>query len=228
MPKRTYGEMCPIARSLDVVGERWTLLIVRELLLGPKRFKDLLAALPAMGTNRLSERLKNLEADRVIAKQTLPAPAEVQVYALTKLGERLRPAVVCLGAFGAHLPLDGRIKPETARAEVLALGLAGAAPPDSIRGVREIDEFRIGDERFHLLIDDGDVTPRSGPSPLAPDLVVECELDTFLALLTNNLTPARAAKQGVATITGPRDAARRAFEILDIERALAPIRLAAA
>ncbi len=72
---RSYGQMCPIARSLDVVGERWSLLIVRELLLGPKRFKDLLGELPAMGTNRLSDRLKALEADGVIAKATLPRPA---------------------------------------------------------------------------------------------------------------------------------------------------------
>jgi DNA-binding HxlR family transcriptional regulator len=228
MPKRTYGELCPIARSLDVIGERWTLLIVRELLLGPKRFKDLLAALTAMGTNRLAERLKSLEADGVIAKQTLPAPAGVQVYALTELGERLRPAVVCLGAFGSHLPIDARIRPETARAEVLALGLAGAAPSAALSGVREIHDFRIGQERFHLLIDDGTVTPRSGAPPVRPDLVVECELDTFLALLTRNLTPARAVRERRARIDGPREASRRAFKILNLQRALAPIRLAAA
>ena len=90
---RTYGQMCPIARSLDVIGERWSLLIVRELLLGPKRFKDLLGELPAMGTNRLSDRLKTLEADGVIAKATLPPPGEAHVYVLTELGERLREIV---------------------------------------------------------------------------------------------------------------------------------------
>src|SRR5271154_4972506 len=90
MSKRSYGEMCPVARALDVIGERWTILIVRELLLGPKRFKDLLARLPAMGTNRLADRLKGLEAAGVLAKRTLPAPAEVQVYELSDYGERLR------------------------------------------------------------------------------------------------------------------------------------------
>jgi DNA-binding HxlR family transcriptional regulator len=86
--------MCPIARSLDVVGERWSLLIVRELLLGPKRFKDLLGELPSMGTNRLSDRLKTLEADGIVARATLPPPGEAQVYVLTDLGERLRQPVV--------------------------------------------------------------------------------------------------------------------------------------
>jgi DNA-binding HxlR family transcriptional regulator len=75
--------MCPIARALDVLGERWTLLVVRELLLGPKRFTDLLTILPAMGTNRLSERLKTLQAAGVVTRRTLPPPAGAQVYELT-------------------------------------------------------------------------------------------------------------------------------------------------
>src|SRR5271166_6431137 len=91
MATRTYHQMCPVARALDVVGERWTLLIVRELLLGPKRFKERMARLPAMGTNRLSERLKMLAAQGVLQRRTLPAPADVTVYELTALGEELRP-----------------------------------------------------------------------------------------------------------------------------------------
>ena len=90
--------MCAIARALDVLGERWTLLVVRELLLGPKRFKDLLTALPAMGSNRLGDRLKSLQAAGVIAKRTLPPTSGAHVYELTESGERLRPAIYCLGA----------------------------------------------------------------------------------------------------------------------------------
>src|SRR3974390_2234062 len=93
MASRRYGQMCPVARALDVLGERWTLLIVRELLLGPKRFKDLLAALPAMGTNRLSDRLAKLQDAGVIARATLPPPAGVRVYELTPSGELLRPVI---------------------------------------------------------------------------------------------------------------------------------------
>src|SRR4051794_38446488 len=100
MATRTYGQMCSIARALDVLGERWTLLVVRELLLGPKRFKDLLEILPAMGTNRLSDRLKTLQAAGVVTRRALPPPAGAQVYELTEAGQRLRPAIYCLGAWG--------------------------------------------------------------------------------------------------------------------------------
>src|SRR5471032_2176660 len=115
MATRTYRQMCPVARALDVVGERWTLLVVRELLLGPKRFKDLLTALPAMGTNRLADHLKGLQAAGVVAKRTLPPPAGVHVYELTDSGERLRPAIYCLGAWGWQLPLADSINRDTAR-----------------------------------------------------------------------------------------------------------------
>ena len=90
VPTKTYGQMCPLARSLDVLGERWTMLVIRELLLGPKRFKHLLAVLPAIGSNRLSERLRGLEEAGIIRKSTLPPPAAVAVYELTEEGERLR------------------------------------------------------------------------------------------------------------------------------------------
>src|ERR1700753_2619938 len=159
---RTYGQMCPIARSLDVIGERWSLLIVRELLLGPKRFKDLLGELPSMGTNRLSDRLKALEADGVVTKTTLPPPGDVPVYVLTELGERLRHPVVSLAQWGAGLPLDDRVDPTTARAVLLALVRCATAAPDLTHGVREIYDFTIGDERFHVIVDHDQALPRSG------------------------------------------------------------------
>src|SRR5829696_6881577 len=82
VPTKTYGQMCPLARSLDVLGERWTMLVIRELLLGPKRFKHLLAVLPAIGSNRLAERQRGLEEAGIIRKRTLPPPAGVAVYEL--------------------------------------------------------------------------------------------------------------------------------------------------
>src|SRR3954469_19386824 len=97
VPTKTYGQMCPLARSLDVLGERWTMLVIRELLLGPKRFKHLLAALPAIGSNRLSERRKGREEAGIIHKGTLPAPASVAVYGLPAEGERLREPLIALG-----------------------------------------------------------------------------------------------------------------------------------
>src|SRR4029450_10331332 len=114
VPTKTYGQMCPLARSLDVLGERWTMLVIRELLLGPKRFKHLLAVLPAIGSNRLSERLRGLEQVGIIRKRTLPPPAGVAVYELPEEGERLRDPLIALGLWGLDLPVHRCIDPPTA------------------------------------------------------------------------------------------------------------------
>jgi DNA-binding HxlR family transcriptional regulator len=211
---RTYGQMCPIARALDVVGERWSLLIVRELLLGPKRFKDLLGELPAMGTNRLSDRLKTLEADGVLAKTTLPPPGEAQVYVLTDLGERLRQPVVSLAQWAAGLPLDDRLDPAGARGVLLALVRCATAAPQLITGVREIYDFTVGLERFHIIVDHDQALPRSGPSPVSADASVVCDVHTLLMLDAGALTVARARRERGAHIEGSRDAIGRALAIM--------------
>jgi DNA-binding HxlR family transcriptional regulator len=92
--KRSYGQYCTVARALDVVGERWTLLLVRELSTGPKRFKDLLEGLPGIGTNLLAARLKKLEGEGIVRRATLPPPAGSNVYELTDLGGSLEPVIV--------------------------------------------------------------------------------------------------------------------------------------
>ncbi len=100
MSKRSYNQYCAVARAMDVVGERWTLLIVRELLTGPKRFKDLLEGLPGIGTNLLTARLKDLEGYGVVRRATLPPPAASRVYELTELGCSLEPVVMGLARWG--------------------------------------------------------------------------------------------------------------------------------
>ena len=100
MSKRRYNQYCAVARALDIVGERWTLLIVRELLSGPKRFKDLLVGLPGIGTNLLTARLKDLEGYGVVRRTILPPPAGSKVYELTELGRSLEPVIAALGQWG--------------------------------------------------------------------------------------------------------------------------------
>ena len=95
--KRSYGQYCAVARALDLIGERWTLLLVRELLLGPRRYTDLLRGLPGIGTNLLADRLRELESAGLVARRTLPPPASSSVYELTPLGEGLRATVLELG-----------------------------------------------------------------------------------------------------------------------------------
>ncbi len=103
MSKRSYDQHCTVAHALDVVGERWTLLLVRELLTGPKRFKDLLWGLPGIGTNLLAARLKALEEHGVVRRGTLPPPAGSGIYELTGLGRSLEPVVVALSRWGSRL-----------------------------------------------------------------------------------------------------------------------------
>jgi DNA-binding HxlR family transcriptional regulator len=216
MATRTYRQICPVARALDVVGERWTLLIVRELLLGPKRFKELMARLPAMGTNRLSERLKALTAQGVVERRTLPPPADVAVYELTPRGEELRPIVLGLAVWGSQLAPDDRVDPATARAELIALTLAAQIPREASAGLHETYEFRVGDEHFHIALDDGEVAARSGASPREPAVVVDCDLPTFARIAWGKLTPSQALNSGDARISGETPAVTRALRALAV------------
>src|SRR5829696_7554712 len=101
---RTYGDRCGIARALDVVGERWALLVVRELLLGPQRFSDLRRALPGASSNMLTDRLRELESHEVVRRRTLPPPAASSVYELTERGRGLEPVLDAIGAWGRAEP----------------------------------------------------------------------------------------------------------------------------
>lgn len=215
MSNKTYGQLCPLARSLDVLGERWTMLIIRELLLGPKRFKDLLAMLPAMGTNRLSERLSSLTTDGVVRKSLLSAPGLVPVYELTEHGEQLRDPLIGLSLWGLKLSIDERIDATSARAELIALSLAGAVSPLACTGVHEIYEFQVGNEKFHFSVDGKRVLPRSGPSPAPPDISVVCDLGTFLALATRQIAPEQVVTEHRAVLLkGTIDQFVAAFRML--------------
>jgi DNA-binding HxlR family transcriptional regulator len=215
MTTKTYGQMCPLARSLDVLGERWSILVIRELLLGPKRFKHLLAALPGIGSNRLSDRLRGLEDAGIVRKAVLPAPATVPVYELTADGERLRDPLLALGLWGLDLPFDDRIDPGTARADLIALCLSGTQTEPVDPGRHETFEFHVGDEVFNLQLRHGRFLARSGPSPTDPTLRVACDLQTFLELALRQLTASRALKDRRVTILrGTRTSLTELFRVL--------------
>jgi DNA-binding HxlR family transcriptional regulator len=153
-----------MAHALDLVGERWALLVVRELMHGPKRYTDLVERLPGIGTNILASRLRDLEACGIVTKRTLPPPAASRVYELTAYGRDLRPAMRELALWGAR-----SLGPPTAEDELFEGWLANAvdivlaplAPPGRF-------EFRVGDEVASLV--DGEA--RVGPAE-NPDVVVE-------------------------------------------------------
>jgi DNA-binding HxlR family transcriptional regulator len=218
MPNKTYGQLCPLARALDVLGDRWTLLVIRELLLGPKRFKELLAILPAMGTNRLSDRLDLLLENGVIQHTALPAPGAATAYELTEYGEQLRKPIIALGLWGLSLPEDERIDSSSRRAELIALCLTGVANPALTAGLQEVFEFQVGEEVFHMRVRDGKVMARSGQSPDPADIKVQCTIDTFMALALRQTTPARALREGGATLMhGDRQALTRMFKVLEYQ-----------
>jgi len=215
VPTKTYGQMCPLARSLDVLGERWTILVIRELLLGPKRFKHLLAALPGIGSNRLSDRLRGLEDAGIIRKGVLPPPATVPVYELTEDGERLRDPLLALGLWGLDLPVDDRVDPGTTRADLIALCLTGTQIELLDPTRNETFEFHVGAEVFHLHLRHRRFLARSGPSPTDPTLRVACDLQTFMDLALRVLTPTQALKDHRATILhGARTSLTEIFRVL--------------
>ena len=170
-----YEQYCPVAHALERVGERWSLLIVRELLKGPKRYTDLAGALPRIGTNVLAARLKDLEAAGVVAKRRLPPPTPAQVYELTPYGVALKPVVRELARWG----LQSMPAPEADEAlapgwlpEALDTFFAPAAPDGSF-------EFRVGDEVGALV----DGRALAGPAE-EPDVVLEASPTDFYFLFT--------------------------------------------
>jgi DNA-binding HxlR family transcriptional regulator/putative sterol carrier protein len=210
--KRSYDQHCTVARALDVVGERWTLLLVRELLTGPKRFKDLLGGLPGIGTNLLAARLKALEGHGVVRRATLPPPAGSGVYELTELGRSLEPVVVALSRWGARLmgePRDG----DECRPAWVAMAMRSVFEPGAVGDPRETYELHIDGEVFHLRVEGGAVEAQQGPAD-APDVVASGEAGAFLGLIAGRLAPGEALEWGQIHIEGDHDAVARCLRML--------------
>lgn len=211
MDRRSYGQYCALARALDVAGERWTLLVVRDLLLGPKRFTDLLGGLPGIGRNLLTARLRHLEAEGVVRRRTLPPPAASRVYELTDDGRQLGLALGPLTAWGARR-LGRRRPDEFFRPSSVVLAMAAFADRGAARGVHETYQFEVDDEAFHLRVDDGRIVPREG-SAEHPDLVVRMDSDTFAGLISGGLSSGEALARGRVVMDGPAEAAGNCIAI---------------
>src|SRR3954453_5105962 len=161
MPEHRYHQYCGAARALDIVGDRWTLLIVRELALGPRRFTDLMDGLPGISRNLLSQRLRDLETDGVLVRSELPPPAAGQVYELTDDGRDLSQAIIPLVAWGARR-LGPRKPTDAFRAHWAALAMAAFADREATRGVRETYQYIVGPSSFHFIVDDGSIEVHNG------------------------------------------------------------------
>jgi DNA-binding HxlR family transcriptional regulator len=204
--KRTYDDGCAAAHALDLVGERWALLVVRELLLGPKRFTDLRAGLPGASPNVISQRLRDLEGVGIVRRRKLPPPAASRVYELTEWGGELEPVIVRLGRWGARSPT----KPRDAALGVdsLVLSLRTMFDPRAAEGLGASYELRFGEDRFQAVVDDGRFEISRGSAD-DPDAIVEADSDTVAGLLYAGRPLAEAVESGDLKVEGDRAAFER-------------------
>lgn len=195
-PRRSYDQYCSAARALDVVGDRWALLIVRELLAGPRRYTDLHADLPGVSTDVLASRLKDLERDGITARRRLPPPGAVYVYELTARGRELLPVLQALGKWG-EAELGERRPTDAVRAHWFALPLLRALDGEGLV------EVRLGEGHFHLHVgvEDGPVYG-DGPAPREPDARLALDAGTGTALARGELRLPDAVRDGRVTVTG--------------------------
>jgi DNA-binding HxlR family transcriptional regulator len=198
--KRTYGESCAAAHALDLVGERWALLVVRELLLGPKRFTDLRAGLPQVGPDMLAQRLRELEQAGVVQRAKLPPPAGARIYELTDRGRGLEPVVLALGRWGATLPFPAG--PTELGIDALVLALETLYDPKRADGLLGATfELRLGEEVFTVRVAETRLEAMRG-RPADPVAAIATEPGVLQQVLWHG-------RDGGLEITGDRQAAER-------------------
>jgi len=208
MKNRSYNQFCALAYALDIVGERWTLLIVRELLAGPRRFKDLIDGLPGISTNLLSERLKSLEEQGILRRRILPPPAGSTVYELTSLGQALEKAVLELGKWGSQfLPtsLEGVALPSLG---AITLAIKAFFHPEQAQGVKETFELHLGNEVLQVQIKAGELQVQQGGAQKA-DVVFHTDMQYFVGLFAGQIKPDEAISGGLIRIEGEPGALSR-------------------
>ena len=204
---RTYGDGCAIAQALDVVGERWALLVVRELLLGPKRYTDLRRGLPNASPNVLSQRLAELEGAGVIRRRKLPPPAGARVYELTEWGSELEETVMSLGRWAARSPTPPNPAPIRS-ADSVILALRARFDPRTADGLRAGYELRLGGDRFRIEVADDELEVARGDAHHA-DASIDTDTDTIAAVLWGGRSLADAQRSGMMTIEGDKAAVER-------------------
>ena len=203
---RTYDDGCAAAHALDLVGERWALLVVRELLLGPKRFTDLRAGLPNASPNVLAQRLRDLETAGVVRRRKLPPPAASRIYELTEWGRDLEPVIISLGRWGVRSPS----KPPDADLGVdsLILSFRTMFDPKQAEGLEAGYEIRLGEDSFRAEVAEGWLEIERGLAE-APEVTVETDAGTLAALVYGELGLDDALRSGDIEIEGDRELVER-------------------
>lgn len=204
-PARRYHDGCAAAHALDLVGERWALLVVRELLLGPRRFSDLKADLPGISPNVLSQRLKDLEDIGVIIREQLPPPAASWVYGLSEWGRELEPVLQQLGRWGARSSTRPQAPISLA---TLVTAMKTMFHPPAAQNLSGTVALALGRDRFQVQIEGGGLDVQRGV-PLAPDVTLRSDVQTLGRLLFGGLPLAEAETQELVIVEGSREWAER-------------------
>jgi DNA-binding HxlR family transcriptional regulator len=217
--RRRYDDACGTAHALDLVGERWALLVIRELLLGPKRFSDLKADLPGISANTLTQRLEGLEAAGLLARRRLPPPASTQVYELTAWGYEVEPIVQSLGRWAARSPGHDPSLPLSATSLILSFRTmfdrARAA------GVDARIDLRVGRERFAMKIRDGRMEAARGELEEA-DLAIVGEPTMIAAAVYGGVPVADLEAAGALEVSGDRDLLARFLALFPLPEKVEP------
>ncbi|MGV9363056.1 winged helix-turn-helix transcriptional regulator [Amycolatopsis sp. NPDC003731] len=220
MTGRTYGQFCGLARALELVGERWSLLVVRDLLLGPKRYSDLRQTLPKLPPSVLSGRLNELEKAGVLRRRVLPQLDAAVVYELTEYGRELEPVLLQLGLWGARAMLDPA-PDDLFTMDSAILSLYTTFRPEHAAGVNVSFEIRYGDLIVHALVDDGALKVAEGALPRA-DLVIE-SVGSIQPLLSGRLSPLAAIEAGILRASGDLTLLDRFVDLFHIPAPPAPV-----
>ncbi|MEV0253747.1 winged helix-turn-helix transcriptional regulator [Streptomyces sp. NPDC050732] len=211
-PRRSYDQYCAAARALDAVGDRWTLLIVRELLVGPRRYTDLHADLPGVSTDVLASRLKDMEQRGLATRRRLPAPSAAYVYELTGRGRGLLPVLEALAAWGAPA-LEERRPTDAVRAHWFALPLLRhLAAAGAGAGAEGVVEVRLDEGCFHVRLTDaeqsdgeqadGEQAYGDGPAPDGADATLTLDADACVAVSRGELTLGQGVRDGRIEVAG--------------------------
>lgn len=210
---KSYDHYCAVAKALDLVGERWSLLIVRELLYGPKRYTDLLEGIPGIATDMLAARLKSLEESELVVRRTLPPPAASTVYELTEPGRALEPVLHELFKWG--LDLLGKRKGEAFKIHWLAMPLRAMFRRDRAQGAKLIVQFESGGEVLHAKIENATLETVAGAAQ-SPDVVIAGDMATIAQAAHDRAAAAEAAAKGRLRVTGRKEDIRLCLRLLGL------------
>lgn len=199
--KRRYDDACGTAHALELIGDRWALLVVRELMFGSRRFGELRHGLPGISANVLTQRLDQLERAGIVERRKLPPPASVQVYALTAWGLEAEEAIKALGRWAARSPGHDPSLPLSAAS--LMLSFRTMLSPERAGDLAATMAFRIGDEHFAARLADGGIAIRRGDAD-APDLVVTGDPMTIASVVYSPRPIADAEASGALIVAGDR------------------------